>query len=66
MNKKVSKADKSRTLLRYSNNSITYDVIFIKLAMQTKRIAVCVANCTLHPYLDVRDMRISMDFASDG
>jgi len=52
-NKKISKANKSRTLLRYS---ITYhhDLIFYQLAMQTKRIAVYVVTSTRLPYLDVR------------
>jgi len=67
MNNKVSKANKSRTLLRYS---IThhYDLIFFQVgdSNQKHRVVLYVANSTRHPYLDVRDTRLSMDLESDG
>ena len=64
-NKNVSKANKSRTLLRYSI-TYHYDLIFYQLAMQTKRIAVYVANITQLPYLNVRGICISVDSTPGG
>jgi len=52
-NQKVSKANKSWTLLRYSTN-YHYNLIFFQLAVQTKRITVYVANSIWLPYVDVR------------
>jgi len=51
MNKKVSKANKSQTLLRYSK---TYGLISLSGRRCKPKIAVRVAKCTRHPYLDVR------------
>jgi len=64
-NKKVSKANKSRMLLRYSI-TYYYDLISLSVSDAIKRIAVYVTNSTRLPYLDVRRTCISMDSTPDG
>ena len=59
-NKKVSEANESRTLLRYSI-TYYYDLISLSISDANWRMALCVANSTRLPYLDVRGMCTSMD-----
>ena len=64
-NKKVSKPNKSRTLLQYS---ITYHYYLISSStsdVNRKKTAVYVANSTRYPYLDVRGTFISTDSTPD-
>jgi len=63
--KKVSKANKSQSLLRYSL-TYHYDLISLSSSEQTKRKAVYVTNSTQLPHLDFRGTCISMDSAPDG
>jgi len=64
-NKKVSKANKSRTLLRYSI-SYHYDLIYLSTSDANRKIAVYVANNTRLPYLDVRGTCIWTESTPDG
>jgi len=61
--KKVSKANNSQTLLRYSI-TYHYNLISLSISDENQKIAVYVANSTRLPYLDVRGTCISVD--SDG
>jgi len=63
-NKKVSKANKSRTLLRYSI-TYHYDLISLSSRDANQRNSLY-ASPTEFPYLNVKDTCISMDSALDG